>query len=48
MRRRGNGTENKNRKTPTRVLEDNKGNVASDCPVAFVDSSTIWTFSDNR
>ena len=48
MRRRGNGTENKNKNTSTRVLEDNKDNIASDCPVAIVDFSTIWAFSDNR
>jgi len=48
MRRRGNGTENKNKNSSTRVLEDSKSNMASDCPVAIVDSSTILTFSDNR
>ena len=48
MRKRGNGTENKNKNTPTRVLEDNKSNMASDCPVAIVDSSTFWALSDNR
>ena len=48
MRRRGNGTENKNKNTSTRVLDDNKGNMASDCPVAIVDSSNIWALSDDR
>jgi hypothetical protein len=30
------------------VLEDNKGNMVSDCPVAIVDSFTLWALGDNR